>query len=234
MRAATAACAAMMIVAPAMAMAAAQAEPAASPYDGRLTRALFLSEDVAADLAAVAASAPAAAREMLSSAAERARRAGAAASTAGPASLSRELTQAMAALAATPAARAEIAALVDQLVAPNPSPVTSAMGAEVPLWRAEVAEKYLKAHPDSELVPFLYLYLMVQNRLAFEAQTAAKALDGQKATAKKYRAFRLRGRAVDDPLVKAVAEDLDGMIFLRRPIAEHPRDFDPDACCRNR
>jgi hypothetical protein len=140
----------------------------------------------------------------------------------------------MVAVIGTPGARAESAVLAEALVVPDPSLVSSTMGAEVPLWRAELAEKYLKAHPDSELVPFLYTYLMVQHRLAFEAHTAAKALEGQKATAKKYRAFRLRGKAAADPLVKAVADDIDGLIFLRRPVAEHPRDFDPDACCRNR
>ena len=227
-----AAWAAIVTLAPASAHA--QAEPAASPYDGRLAKALFLSENVPGDLAALAASAPAAARELVAAAAERARQPDPALPSAGPANFRRALAQAMVALVGTPEARAESVGLSAELVAPNPSQVTSTMGAEIPLWRAEVAEKYLKAHPDSPLVPFLYAYLMVQHRLAFEAQTAAKALEGQKATAKKYRAFRLRGRAAADPLVRAVAEDIDGMIFLRQATAEHPRDFDPDACCRNR
>ena len=75
---------------------------------------------------------------------------------------------------------------------------------------------------------------MVQYRLAFEAQTAAKALEGQKASAKKYRTFRQRALASTDPLLKAVAEDIDGQLYLQRPVPEHPRNFDPDACCRDK
>jgi hypothetical protein len=46
--------------------------------------------------------------------------------------------------------------------------------------------------------------------------------------------FRQRGLAAADPLVKAVAQDIDAQIYLRRPTAEHPKDYDPDACCRDK
>jgi hypothetical protein len=140
----------------------------------------------------------------------------------------------MVALAAAPEARAEAAAAAAELLAPMASPVQSIQGAEIPLWHAETAEKYLKAHMQSPLAPFLYTYLMVQYRLAFERQVAAQALEGQKASAKKYRAFLLRGKQAADPLVKAVALDIDAQPFLQRKTELHPRDFDPDACCRDK
>ena len=49
-----------------------------------------------------------------------------------------------------------------------PSPVEDAQGIGIPLGLAELAEGYLKAHRESALTPYLYAYLMVQYRLAFE------------------------------------------------------------------
>jgi len=134
----------------------------------------------------------------------------------------------------TPEARAESVAASDALVPSAAPAVEDAQGIGIPLGRAELAEGYLKAHRESAVTPYLYAYLMAQYRLAFEAQTSAKALEGQKTSAKKYRAFRLRALASTDPLVKAVAEDIDGQLYLQRPVPEHPRNFDPDACCRDK
>jgi hypothetical protein len=139
----------------------------------------------------------------------------------------------MVALVASPEARAESVAASEALLAAAPA-VEDAQGIGIPLASAEAAEAYLKAHRDSALAPYLYAYLMVQYRLAFERQVAAKALEGQKSSAKKYRTFRQRALAATDPLVKAVAEDIDGQLFLERATPEHPRNFDPDACCRDK
>jgi hypothetical protein len=140
----------------------------------------------------------------------------------------------MVALVASPEARAESVIASDELIAKGPSPVEDAQGIGAALEQVELAENYLKAHRDSALTPYLYGYLMVQYRLLFERQAAAQALAGQKVTAKKYRVFRQRGLAATDPLVKAVAVDIDAQIYLQRPTAEHPKDFDPDACCRDK
>jgi len=214
-----------------------------SPYAGRLAKAVFLSDRVPEALAELAATAPPEAREALLAAAARAKQPEPALATpAGPpdprvmSNLGRRrpLAQGMVALVATPEARAESVAASGALLPAAPSPVEDAQGIGIELGLAELAEGYLKAHRESALTPYLYTYLMVQYRLAFEAQATAKALEGQKASAKKYRTFRLRALASTDPLVKAVAEDIDAQLYLRRAVPEHPRNFDPDACCRDK
>lgn len=218
------------------------ADPPASPYDGRLAKAVFRSERVGDAIAEVASAAPAASRAMLSEAAARARQpepALAAPAAANPVMASRlarrrALAQGMVALVGTSEARAESVAASDALIPVAASAVEDAQGIGMAVGLADLAEGYLKAHRDSAVTPYLYTYLMVQNRLAFERQTAAKALDGQKASAKKYRTFRQRALASTDPLVKAVAQDVDAQLYLERPTPEHPRNFDPDACCRDK
>ena len=214
-----------------------------SPYAGRLAKAVFLSDRVPEALAEIAADAPPAAREALVAAAARAKQPEPAlvippgppnprvASNLGR---RRVLAQGMVALVATPEARAESVAASAALLPVAPSPVEDAQGIGIALGLAELAENYLKAHRESALTPYLYPYLMVQYRLAFEAQASAKALEGQKTSAKKYRAFRLRALASTDPLVKAVAEDIDAQLYLLGPTPDHPRNFDPDACCRDK
>jgi hypothetical protein len=219
----------------------AASESPVSPYDGRLARAFFKSDRVGDAIVAVMASAPVSGRPMLQAAADRARQPEPAlASPTGPpdplaaARLARRrvLAQSMVALVATPEARAESVPASDALVRMSAEPVESAMAIEIPLGDAQLAEGYLKAHRESALAPWLHVYLMTQYRIAFERQTAAKALDGQKASAKKYRAFLLRAKESTDPLVKAVADDIDAQLWLERQTLEHPRSFDPDACCR--
>jgi len=220
-----------------------RAQGSESPYGGRLAKGVFLSDRVPEALAEIAATAPPAVREALVAAAARAKEPEPALATpAGPpnprvaSNLGRRrvLAQGMVALVATPEARAESVAASGALLPAAPSPVEDAQGIGVALGLAELAEGYLKAHRESALTPYLYTYLMVQYRLAFERQTSAKALEGQKASAKKYRAFRLRALASTDPLIKAVAEDIDAQLYLQRPVPEHPGTFDPDACCRDK
>ena len=215
--------------------------PPESPYQGRLAKAVFLSDRVAEGLADVSAKGPAATREALLAAAARAKQpepalatpAGANPIVAARLERRRGLAQGMVALVGTPEARAESVAASEALLAAAPA-VEDAQGIGVPLANADAAEAYLKAHRESALTPYLYAYLMVQYRLAFERQVAAKALDGQKSSAKKYRTFRQRALSATEPLAKAVAEDIDGQLFLERATPEHPRNFDPDACCRDK
>jgi hypothetical protein len=205
----------------ATAVAVRAADPPTSPYGGKLAKALFLSDDVGQALTALGPMAPAAAKPLIGDAATRARAGG------------KPLVQGMVALVPSPEAKAESAAAAEALLA-SPPPVEDAQGIAIPLHRATLAEGYLKANRESALRPYLYAYLLVQYRLAFERQVAAKALDGQKASARKYRAFLLRARESTDPLITAVVDDIDAPYYLERPTADHPRDFDPDACCRNR
>ncbi len=213
-----------------------------SPYQGRLAKAVFLNDKVGEALAAIASSGPASLRPLVIAAAARARQresalvapAGADAIAASRLARRRALAQGMVALVGTPEARAESIAASEALIPVAPSAVEDAHGIGVFLAYAELGESYLKAHRESALTPYLYTYLMVQYRLAFERQGAAKAVDGQKASARKYRTFRQRALASPDPLIKAVAEDIDAPLYLERATPEHPRNFDPDACCREK
>lgn len=214
---------------------------APSPYGGKLAKAIFMSDRVGVGIGELASSGPESGRPLLAAAAARAKQpapalAGAGANPIEASRLARRraLAEGMVALVATPEARAESVAASDALIVKVAEAVSSSMGAEIPLGHAELAETYLKAHRESALTPYLYAYLMVQYRQAFERQTAAQALAGQKASAKKYRVFRQRAMEATDPLLKAVAVDIDAPIYLERPTAEHPRDFDPDACCRDK
>jgi hypothetical protein len=217
----------------------AQSQPPDSPYQGRLAKAVFLSDHVGDAIAALASTAPAASKAMLTEAAARARGLKPAAPGGDPGARSRQersraIAEGIVALVATAEASAESVAASEALLATAPSPVEDAQGIGVYLGRAELGETYLKAHRESAVTPYLYAYLMVQYRLAFERQVSAKAVEGQKASAKKYRIFRQRALASTEPLVKAVAEDIDAQLYLLLATPEHPRNFDPDACCRDK
>lgn len=215
-----------------------------SPYQGRLARAVFMSDRVPEALRKITADTPPAQGRALLMAAERAKQLELEPALTTPAGANpvavvrlerrRQLAQGMAALVETPEALAESIAASEALLPFAPSPVEDVQGIGIPLGLAELAEGYLKAHRESAVTPYLHAYLMVQYRFAFERQASAKALEGQKASARKYRTFRLRALASTEPLVKAVAEDIDGQLYLLRPTPDHPRNFDPDACCRDK
>jgi hypothetical protein len=229
-------------VAGAIGLADVRAQAPESPYGGGLAKAVFMSDRVPEALAALTAKAPAAQREGMTAAAARAKELEPALATPTGADRiaavrlerRRQVAQGMVALVATPEARAESVAASEALLPSVPSPVEDAQGIGIPLGLADLAEGYLKAHRESALTPYLYTYLMVQYRLAFERQASARALEGQKASARKYRTFRLRALASTDPLVKAVAQDIDALLYLLTPVPEHPGNFDPDACCRDK
>lgn len=96
------------------------------------------------------------------------------------------------------------------------------------LREAAWAEEHLKAHRDSPLTEYLYAFLMTRHRTAFELQGARGDAEGQKASARKYRAFLQRTRAASDPVFVWLADDIDRQPFLAVATAAHPRDFDPD------
>jgi len=219
------------------------AQGAESPYDGRLAKAVFLSDHVTDAVAQVASAAPPASRGMLTEAAARARRRASSAidppAGSSPASVSlaarrQAIGEGMVALVSSPEAVAESFPAAEALLPAASPAIEDAQGIAIPLALAEAAEGYLKGHRESAVAAYLYPFLMVQYRLAFEAQASAKALEGQKTSARKYRAFRLRAMASTDPLLKAVADDIDAQLYLQRPVPEHPRNFDPDACCRDK
>jgi hypothetical protein len=103
------------------------------------------------------------------------------------------------------------------------------------LAEASFAEDFLKKNPQTPIAPYLYVFIAARQRVAFEAyaQRAAPpapspALEGMKAAAKKYRTFMQRARSQGDPLIAAIAEDVDRQPQLHVKADTHPRDFDPD------
>ncbi len=96
------------------------------------------------------------------------------------------------------------------------------------LEEADRAEGHLRIRRDSPLAGYLYAFLMTRHRMAFELQAARGDVEGQKASAKKYRAFLQRARAATDPLVVWLADDIDRQPFLVAATAAHPREFNPD------
>lgn len=108
------------------------------------------------------------------------------------------------------------------------APVPGEAVAAAPLADAAWAEGYLKATRDAPLAPFLHTFVMARLRHAFELQAQANDIPGQTATARKYRAFLQRARALPDPLIVRIAEDLDALPFLVRETTLHPREFNPD------
>jgi hypothetical protein len=112
-----------------------------------------------------------------------------------------------------------------------------------PLNEAKFAEEYLGLHPTSRLRPYLELFLLHRYRSAFEAaryevnevprdilpagRTIADIQAGyaadQRFAAAKYREVWTRLAATTDPVVRAIADELDGVSFVYLSIGAHPR-----------
>ena len=97
---------------------------------------------------------------------------------------------------------------------------------DAPLAEAAYAEGVLKGDPNSPLVPFLYVFIAHRQRVAFEAFEAAKDEEGMKTSARRYRAFAERARAVEDPLFGALMTDIDALPYVYLKATAHPRDYD--------
>jgi hypothetical protein len=131
----------------------------------------------------------------------------------------------------TPQERERLLTMLDGLARERSSAapaVADAAAAAAPLADASWAEGYLKARRDAPLAPFLHTFVMARLRHAFELQAQANDVAGQTATARKYRAFLQRARAIPDPLIVRIADELDALPFLVRETAFHPREFNPD------
>ncbi|HXW07943.1 MAG TPA: hypothetical protein VD833_22115 [Vicinamibacterales bacterium] len=97
-----------------------------------------------------------------------------------------------------------------------------------PAAEAAYAEDYLKRDASSPLAPFLYVFIAHRQRAVFETSERVKDVEGQKAAAKKYRAFIQRARAAADPIYGLIADDMDRQAYVYTNAAQHPRDFNPD------
>ena len=93
-----------------------------------------------------------------------------------------------------------------------------------PLEEADDAERYIRTHSDSPFVPYLNLFVAASVRYAFEMFEGEKDPAGMAAAADRYRRFIARAREAD-PLVRLIADDLDGLPYVYRDIRKHPRDY---------
>lgn len=94
-----------------------------------------------------------------------------------------------------------------------------------PLDEAAHAEGYLARHPHSVLRPGLELFLLERYRAAFEAADYEGNVPAMTRAATAYRAVWGRLDVVRDPVVRAVAGELDAALQVYMRSAEHPRSF---------
>jgi len=103
-----------------------------------------------------------------------------------------------------------------------------------PFDEAASAEKYLAAHPNTPLRPYLELFVLDRLRAAFEAaiRTAelpdatfplSRATELRNGAATKYRTVWERINTSADPLTKALAADIDSATYNYIDVAAHPR-----------
>jgi hypothetical protein len=98
-----------------------------------------------------------------------------------------------------------------------------------PLAEATGAEEFLKKDPSTPLAPYLYVFIAERQRAAFEMMTPDSQKADMTAAAKKYRTFMQRARAVEDPIFRLLADDMERVRSLYAQNGFHPRDFDPDS-----
>ncbi len=116
--------------------------------------------------------------------------------------------------------------------------------ADGPFAEAEAAAKYVQAHPHTALRPYLDLFVLHRYRCAFEAAayevdhaTTDRLNDGQIAAIKAgniaderraaaaYLDVWRRIAATQDPVVRAIADDVDQAPWLYVSANAHPRTF---------
>jgi len=100
---------------------------------------------------------------------------------------------------------------------------------EKPIAEAGFAEDVLKKNPGSPIAPWLYLFIAERHRVAFESYENGKTEEGMKTSARKYRTFIERARSVEDPVYRAIADDMDRLPYLYIKSTNHPRDYAPDS-----
>ncbi len=94
-----------------------------------------------------------------------------------------------------------------------------------PLAEAAHAEAYLARYPRSVLRPGLELYLLSRYRAAFEAAAFEGDDHARHLAAERYRATWSRARGVRDPVIRAIARDIDAAKQVYIGSEGHPRTF---------
>lgn len=94
-----------------------------------------------------------------------------------------------------------------------------------PMKEAAYAEGVLNKAPSSPLAPWLCVFIAQRQRIAFETYENEKDQAGMTAAAAKYRTFAERARAADDPIYRAIVEDMERLPFLYIKASHNPRDY---------
>src|SRR5262249_21148928 len=93
-----------------------------------------------------------------------------------------------------------------------------------PLDEAQYAADYLAAHPKTVLAPYLRLFLLQRYRSAFEAAIFEKQDAAvQRSIAALYKTMWVQAQRERDPVVKAIADDIDAGPYLYVDVGRHPR-----------
>lgn len=111
---------------------------------------------------------------------------------------------------------------------------------EGPMGEAAFAAQYLRQHPQTALKPFIYVFMLHRYRCAFEAagwnavsppkevdreRAIAEARAVERTAAARYTEVWQLVQKLSDPVVKAVAGDIDAERFLYIATDGHPRSF---------
>ena len=83
-----------------------------------------------------------------------------------------------------------------------------------PLEEARYAENYLKQNPSTPIKPYLLLFLVHRYRIAFECLDNEKDDERQAETAAKYQQYLKLARSEKDPLIGAIADDINKQSYL--------------------
>ena len=92
-----------------------------------------------------------------------------------------------------------------------------------PLIEAESAAQYFRAHPRTAIAAYLRLFLLQRYRCVFEAAGKERDVARQQNAAAAYKAVWAQLRRERDPVVKAIADDIDAGPYLYVSIGQHPR-----------
>ncbi|MCF7800721.1 MAG: hypothetical protein K9N34_01760 [Candidatus Marinimicrobia bacterium] len=91
-----------------------------------------------------------------------------------------------------------------------------------PLTEADFTETYIEIHPNSIINPYLLLFLLHRYRAAFECTVAENDSNGQAVTAAKYNYYLKQARKEQDPLIGAIANDMNRQDYTYYNVWKHP------------
>jgi hypothetical protein len=94
--------------------------------------------------------------------------------------------------------------------------------ADGPLAEAAFAKAYMESRPETPLAPYLALFLAHRYRCAFEILERGGDARGREDAARSYRSALRLALGADDPLIRFIADDMDGRPYLYLPAGRPP------------